>query len=56
MGFDITDQLLIRFFCICQTLDYKSGYTETVRQLSIDIKKAYYSVRREVVYNILMEF
>jgi hypothetical protein len=31
-------------------------YNETVHQLFIDIKKAYDSVRREVVYNILIEF
>ena len=27
-----------------------------MHQLSIDFKKAYYSVRREVLYNILIEF
>jgi len=30
-------------------------YNETVRQLFIDFKKAYDSVRREVLYNILIE-
>jgi hypothetical protein len=29
---------------------------ETVHQLFIDFKKAYDSVRREVLYNILIEF
>ena len=29
---------------------------ETVHQLFIDCKKAYDSVRREVLYNILIEF
>jgi hypothetical protein len=31
-------------------------YSETVHQLFLDIKKAYDSVRREVLYNILTEF
>jgi hypothetical protein len=31
-------------------------YNETVYQLFIDFKKAYYSVRSEVLYNILIEF
>jgi hypothetical protein len=29
---------------------------ETVHQLFVDLKKAYDSVRREVLYNILIEF
>jgi len=47
-----TDQL----FYIRQMLEKKWEYKETVHQLFIDFKKAYYSVRREVLYNILMEF
>jgi hypothetical protein len=31
-------------------------YSETVLKLFIDFKKAYDSVRREVLYNILIEF
>jgi len=31
-------------------------YSEAVRQLFIDFKKAYDSVRKEVWYNILIEF
>ena len=34
----------------------KLEYKETVHQLFIDSKKAYDSVRREVLYNILIEF
>jgi hypothetical protein len=32
------------------------GYNGTVHQLFRDIKKAYDSVRREALYNILTEF
>ena len=34
----------------------KWEYTEAVHQLFTDFKKAYDSVRREVLYNILIEF
>jgi hypothetical protein len=44
-----TDQI----FCIRQILEKKFEYNETVHQLFIDFKKAYDSVRREVLYNIL---
>jgi hypothetical protein len=40
-------------FFICQILEKKWVYKETVHQLFIDLKKAYDSVRREVLYNIL---
>jgi len=43
-------------FCIRQTLEKKWEYNEAVHQLFIDFKKAYDSVRREVLYNILIEF
>jgi len=42
--------------CIRQILEKKWEYNEAVRQLFIDFKKAYGSVRREVLYNILIEF
>jgi hypothetical protein len=41
---------------ICQILEKKWEYKEAVQQLFIEFKKAYDSVRREVLYNILMEF
>jgi hypothetical protein len=44
--FDMRDQLQIRSF----------AFINTVHQLFIDFKKAYDSVRREVLYNILIEF
>jgi hypothetical protein len=47
-----TDQM----FCICRILEEKWEYNETVHQLFVDIKKACDSVRREVMYNILIEF
>jgi hypothetical protein len=43
-------------FWIPQILEKKWEYDETVHQLFIDFKKAYDSVRREVLYNILIEF
>ena len=39
-----------------QVLEKKWEYKEAVHQLFIDFKKPYDSVRREVLYNILMEF
>jgi hypothetical protein len=43
-------------FCIRQILQKKWEYNGTVHQLFIDSKKAYDSVRREVLYSILIEF
>jgi hypothetical protein len=37
-------------------MDKKWEYNETVHQLFVDYKKAYDSVRRKVLYNILIEF
>jgi len=39
-------------FCIRQILEKKWEYNEAVPQLLINFKKAYDSVRREVLYNI----
>jgi hypothetical protein len=39
-----------------QILEKKWEYNEAVHRLFIDFKKAYDSVRREVLYNILIEF
>jgi hypothetical protein len=47
-----TDQI----FYIRQILQRKWEYNGTVHQLFIDFKKAYDSVRREVLYSILIEF
>jgi len=43
-------------FCISEMLEIKWEYNKTVHQLFIDFKKAYDSFRREVLYNILIEF
>jgi hypothetical protein len=47
-----TDQI----FYIWQILQKKRQYNGTVHQLFTDFKKAYDSVRREMLYNILTEF
>jgi hypothetical protein len=43
-------------FCIRQILEKKWEHNEAVHQLFIDFKKAYDSVGREALYNILIEF
>jgi len=43
-------------FCIRQILEKKWEYHEAVHHLFIDCKKPHDSVRREVIYNILIEF
>jgi hypothetical protein len=55
VGFDVTDQLLIRFSAFVRYCR-QNGNNETIHQLFIDFKKAYDSVWREVLYNILIEF
>jgi hypothetical protein len=56
VNFDIIDQLLIRFSASIRYWRKKWEYNETVYQLFIDFQRAYDSVRREVLYNILIEF
>ena len=43
-------------FRIRQILEKKWEHNEAVHQLFIDFRKAYDSVRREALYNILIEF
>ena len=43
-------------FCVRQILEKKWECNEAVHQIFIDFKKAYDSVSREVLYNILIEF
>jgi hypothetical protein len=56
VGFDVTDQILIRFSAFVRNWKKKWENNEAVHQLFIDFKKAYDSVWREVFYNILIEF
>jgi hypothetical protein len=56
---DVTDchgRLNVVVLLICVFLQQKWEYNETVHQLFVDFKKAYDSVRREVLHNILIEF
>jgi hypothetical protein len=48
VGFDITNQLMIRSFAFIRYWRKKWEYSKTVHQLFIDFKKAYDSIRREV--------
>jgi hypothetical protein len=43
-------------FCICQVLWKEWDCNEAVYQLFIDFKKACVSVRRKILYNIVIEF
>ena len=53
---DATSRLLIIYSAFGKYVRKKWEYNEAVHQLFIDFKKAYDSVRREVLYNILIEF
>jgi len=54
--FDATVQLLIIYYAFVKYLRKRWKYNEAVHQLSIDFKKAYDLVRREVFYNIFIAF
>jgi hypothetical protein len=43
-------------FCIRQILEKRWEYNEAVRHLCVDFKKAYDSIRRDVLCNILIDF
>ena len=55
-GFQCSRSTTDHIFCIRQILEKKWEYYEAVRHLCIDFKKAYDSVGKEVLYNILIEF
>jgi len=55
-GFPHNRSTTHQILCICETHKTKWEYNEAVHQLFIDFKKAYDSVRREDLYNILIEF
>ena len=55
-GFRRNRSTIDHIFRIRQILEKKWEYNEEVHQLFIDFKKAYDSIRREVLYKILIEF
>jgi hypothetical protein len=55
-GFQCNRSMTDQISYIRQILEKKWEYNGTVHQLFIDFKKAYNSVRREVLYSILIEF
>jgi hypothetical protein len=55
-GFRRNRSTIDQIFYIRQILEKKWEYNGTVHQLFIDFKKACDSVRREVLYSILIEF
>jgi hypothetical protein len=55
-GFRHNRSTMDQIFYIQQILEKKWEYNGTVHQLFIDFKKACDSVKREVLYNILLEF
>jgi hypothetical protein len=56
MCFDVNRSTTEEIICILQILEKKWEYNWTVYQLFIDFKKAYDSARREILYNVLMQF
>jgi len=55
-GFCSNKSTTDHIFCIRQTLKKKWKYNKAVHQLFTDFKKAYDSVKKEVLYDILTEF
>ena len=56
-GFRRNRSIANHIFCIRHILEKKKWeYNEAVHQLFTDFKRAYDSVRREILYNILIEF
>ena len=54
--FDATGQILIIYSAFVEQLRKKWEYNEAVYQLFIDLQTACDSVRRQVQYNVPMEF
>ncbi|KAJ4436047.1 hypothetical protein ANN_18674 [Periplaneta americana] len=55
-GFRRNRSTIDQIFSIRQIMEKKWEYKSTVHQLFIDFKKAYDSVKREVLYDILIQF
>jgi hypothetical protein len=47
---------MITYYVFVKYLRKKWEHNEAVHRLFMDFKKAYYSVRRDALYNILVEF
>jgi hypothetical protein len=57
VGSVVIDLLSVRFFLLsADTRQKKWEYNWTVHQLFMDLKTAYDSVKRQYLYNILLEF
>jgi hypothetical protein len=56
LDFDITDKLPIRFCALARYWRRNGSTMRPVHELFIDLKKTYDSVKREVLYIILVEF
>ena len=56
VDFDVTVQLLIIYPAFVKCLRKKWEYNEVVHQILVEFKKDSDSIRREVLYNILIEF
>jgi hypothetical protein len=56
VDFDATGQLLIIYPAFIKYLKKKWKCKEAMHKLFIDFKNTYGSVRRDVLYNILIEF
>jgi len=56
VDFDATGQLLIIYSTFVKYLRKKLEYNEAVHPLFIDYKEVHDSLRRVVLYNILIEF
>jgi hypothetical protein len=56
VGFEATGSNTDHIFCIRHILEVKLEYNEAVPRLFIDFKKAHDSVRKKVLYYILIEF
>jgi hypothetical protein len=54
VGFDVTGQLLIIYSAFVKYLSKKWEYSDVLHQILVNFKKAYDSVRRELLNNILL--
>jgi hypothetical protein len=56
VDFDATGSNTVHIFFILHILEKRLKYNEAVHQLFIDFKKTYESVRKAVLYHILIQF